>query len=755
MKSLFELFRYAVLEKVKGAAAFYRCLLIILLAALHVSFFPLLYETFGNTARVFPALYLAIASLSWGLRGAILITALNTLLDIVLHHYHGYRFEGGPIGPMGCLFVTCLVGLLSDLARQLDEKCDELKKREALMHDREKRHRTIIDSISEGVMILDTELTIVDLNENAARMYGYTQEELRGATPVQLVPPGHADPLKPFVDAIEKTGQYQSQGMNIRKDGTRLFLDIRGMAVELGDKKHYLAVLRDVTQRINADRELRESEEKFRQLFNMESDAIMMVENDTHQILEVNPSACSLYGYAREEFLEMRTVDISAEPEATRSAIKAKLEKIPNRYHRKKDGTIFAVEINIGYFNWRGRLLHVSAIRDISSRLAAEEEKRHLEAQFHEAQKMESIGTLAGGIAHDFNNLLMSIMGNSTLALMNLKPEDPCCVYLNNIKRISDSGATLARQLLGFARGGKYEPKPTDLNELVSYQNQLFGRTYKNLTIHEDFESGLWCSEVDRGQIEQALLNIYVNSQQAMPDGGEIFVKTVNCIVDKDTVLPFPLRNGEYVKLSIRDTGIGMDAATRKRIFEPFFTTKEKGRGTGLGMASVYGIVKNHGGYIDVASKLGKGTTISIWLPVSGNELPESIQPADEKIIKGSGTILLVEDEEAIADVTMQMIQLLGYRVIPVTSGREAVTWYKESREPIDLVILDIIMPEMGGGETFDRLREIDPNVKVLFSTGYSLDETASSLMTRGAKDFLQKPFGMKELSIKIKKALG
>ena len=196
---------------------------------------------------------------------------------------------------------------------------------------------------------------------------------------------------------------------------------------------------------------------------------------------------------------------------------------------------------------------------------------------------MESIGTLAGGIAHDFNNLLMSIMGNSTLALMNLPPDDPCRDYLNNIKRISNSGATLAKQLLGFARGGKYEPKPTHLNELVSYQNQLFGRTDKNLTIHEDFERNLRCTEVDRGQIEQVLLNIYVNSQQAMPEGGSIFVKTENAVIDKDTVLPFPCKSGEYVKLSIRDTGIGMDAATRKRIFEPFFTTKEKGRGTGSG----------------------------------------------------------------------------------------------------------------------------------------------------------------------------
>ncbi|MFH0728509.1 MAG: PAS domain S-box protein [Pseudomonadota bacterium] len=755
MNSSFQFWQYNIWEKGKSPANLYRWLLIISLAALYAAFFPFLYRAFGDAARVFPAPYLAIAALSWGLRGAVLVTVMNVILNILLYHYHEYHFEGGLIGPVGGLFITSLVGMLSDLLRQLDDQILERKKMESVMHNREKRYRTILNTISEGVMIMDRKLTIVDLNESAAKVYGYDKEELNGTTPIQLVPPNSPGFLKSFVESIEKTGLYQSEILNQRKNGTPLHVDIRGMTVELGGEKHYLAVIRDISQRIQTDRELRESEEKFRQLFDMESDAIMMVDNDTHQILEVNASACALYGYEREELLNMRTYDISAEPDATRLVSKTKQEKVPNRYHKKKDGTVFAVEVNIGYFNWRGRSLHVSAIRDISSRLAAEEEKRNLEAQFHEAQKMESIGTLAGGIAHDFNNLLMSIMGNATLALMNIHPADPCHTYLNNIKRISNSGATLAKQLLGFARGGKYEPKPTHLNELVSYQNQLFGRTYKNLTLLEDFEPNLRCTEVDRGQIEQVLLNIFVNSQQAMPEGGSIFVKTENAVIDKDTVLPFPCKRGEYVKLSIRDTGIGMDEATRKRIFEPFFTTKEKGRGTGLGMASVYGIIKNHAGYIDVTSKPGEGTTISIWLPVSEKVIADTLQPVDEKIARGSGTILLVDDEEAITDVTLQMIELLGYRVISATSGREAVRLYEESRERIDLVILDVIMPGMGGGETFDRLKEIDPNVNVVISTGFSIDENASRIMARGAKDFLQKPFDMETLSKKIKKALG
>jgi CheY-like chemotaxis protein len=231
-------------------------------------------------------------------------------------------------------------------------------------------------------------------------------------------------------------------------------------------------------------------------------------------------------------------------------------------------------------------------------------------------------------------------------------------------------------------------------------------------------------------------------------------VKTENAVIDNDTVLPFPCKRGEYVKLSIRDTGIGMDEATRKRIFEPFFTTKEKGRGTGLGMASVYGIVKNHAGYIDVTSKPGKGTTVSIWLPVTDKVVADSLQSVGGKITKGSGTVLLVDDEEPICDVTSQLIELLGYRVISATSGWDAIRLYRESREPIDLVILDMIMPEMGGAETFDRLKEIDPNVRVLISSGFSIDESAYGTMARGAKDFIRKPFDMATLSKKIKNAL-
>ncbi|GAG21264.1 unnamed protein product, partial [marine sediment metagenome] len=248
-------------------------------------------------------------------------------------------------------------------------------------------------------------------------------------------------------------------------------------------------------------------------------------------------------------------------------------------------------------------------------------EKKRLEAQFQAAQRMEAIGTLAGGLAHDFNNILMGIQGNTSLILLHKTSTHPDYERLKGIEEGVKSGAELTRQLLGFARGGKYEVRPTNLNELIENQNHMFGRTKKEITIRGKYEDKPWTVEVDQGQIEQVLLNLYVNAWQAMPGGGDLYIETENVTLDEDYAKPFNMEPGRYVKISVTDSGVGMDEATQQRIFEPFFTTKEMGRGTGLGLASVYGIIRNHGGIISVYSEKGKGTTFEIYLPVSQREL--------------------------------------------------------------------------------------------------------------------------------------
>jgi PAS domain S-box-containing protein len=384
--------------------------------------------------------------------------------------------------------------------------------------------------------------------------------------------------------------------------------------------------------------------------------------------------------------------------------------------------------------------------RDISDR-------KHLEAQLQHAHRMEALGTLGGGIAHDFNNLLMGIQGNASLMLLDIDSTHPYYQKLKNIEQYVQNGAELTSQLLGFARGGKYEVKPTDLNILTKRSSEMFARTKKEIRIQRKYQEDIWKVEVDRGQIEQVLLNLFVNAWQAMPGGGELYIETENVILDKNNVKHYHLKPGKYVKISVSDTGVGMDEITQQKIFEPFFTTKKMGRGTGLGLASTFGIINNHGGIIRVSSRKGEGSTFDIYLPASEKEIDRE-KALPEKILKGKETILLVDDEEMILDVGKQILEEMGYRALTARSGEEAIRVYKEKGGRIDMMILDMIMPEMGGGEAYDRLKLIDSDIKCLLSSGYSIDGQATEILERGCDGFIQKPFDLKLLSQKIREIL-
>ena len=306
---------------------------------------------------------------------------------------------------------------------------------------------------------------------------------------------------------------------------------------------------------------------------------------------------------------------------------------------------------------------------------------------------------------------------------------------------------------MGFARGEKYEVKTADLNELVKKQNRSFRRTKKEITVRGKYEMEIWAVDVDRGQIEQVLLNLYVNAWQAMPGGGELYLETENVTLDENYVKPFSVEPGRYVKISVTDTGIGMDKATREKIFDPFFTTKEMGRGTGLGLASAYGIIRNHGGFINVYSEKEHGTMFRVYLPASEKEIIEEKMPAGDTL-RGFETVLFVDDEEMITEIAEDLLGLLGYKVLIAQSGKDAIRIYGENKERIDMVILDMIMPDMSGSEVYDRMKEINPKVKVLLSSGYSTDGLATEILNRGCMDFIQKPFKMKELSQKLRRIL-
>ena len=388
--------------------------------------------------------------------------------------------------------------------------------------------------------------------------------------------------------------------------------------------------------------------------------------------------------------------------------------------------------------------------QEIADREQMGREKEKLQDQLIQAQKMEAIGTLAGGIAHDFNNLLMGIQGNVEMMALDSGTTHACSSRLKTIQECVKSGARLTQQLLGFARMGKYEVKPTDINALVRNSIDMFGRTRQELRIAHKCVEDAWAVEVDRGQIEQVLLNLLINAWQAMPDGGNLYLETANEILDDHQAVPHGVEPGKYVKITITDTGTGMDPATMERIFDPFFTTKTIGRGTGLGLASAYGIVRNHGGFIDVSSQKGKGSTFNIHLKASDASLGQAtFMRASTQA--GSETILLVDDDPLILDVGKAMLAALGYGVLVAKGGKEAVEIYRKHGERIQLVILDMIMPEMGGGKTFDQLKAFDPRINVLLSSGYSINGQATAIMKRGCNGFIQKPFDLQSLSEKVR----
>jgi CheY-like chemotaxis protein len=361
--------------------------------------------------------------------------------------------------------------------------------------------------------------------------------------------------------------------------------------------------------------------------------------------------------------------------------------------------------------------------------------------------------TVAGCIAHDFNNLLTGIRGYVSLMSLDMDTTHPHYEWLKNIETQIKSGGRLTRQLIEYARKGKYEVKPINLNELVEETADTFGRSRKEIAIHRELAENLMAIDANQGQIEQVLLNLYVNAADAMLDGGDIILKTMNITHRDMRGKLYNPNSGNYVSVTVSDTGEGMDQETVQRIFVPFFTTKKMGRRTGLGLASVYGIIKGHGGYIDVESEKRNGTTFSIYLPATDKEVGKAPEDTQEPVCR-SGTILLVDDEAVVLDIGSKWLERLGYTVLEAKGGREAVETYEANRDNIDLVILDIIMPDMGGGKVYDRMKESNADVKVLLSSGCDIDE-AEEILERGCNGFIQKPFRMNELAEKIVEILG
>jgi two-component system cell cycle sensor histidine kinase/response regulator CckA len=661
------------------------------------------------------------------------------------------------------------------------EDITPLKKAEEALKETEQAFRALLNAATDTALLLDDAYRILALNDIAATRIGYVPEDLVGRCLPDLFSPEVAEIRRANLEKARKTGKpvrFFEKRDNMYYD-THFF-----PIIGANGKVTRIAIFgRDITAQQEAEKALKESEEKYRTILESIEEGYYETDLDGNFTF-FNESLCRIFGVPGSTLNGMNYRENTGEEFAKRLYrvfhevyATGRPDKGAEYEILRNDGTSLYVEVSASLLrDGEGSPLGFRGIiRDIMERKHAEQERKRLEAQFHQAQRMEAIGTLAGGIAHDFNNLLMAMQGNASLMLLDKDPDHPDYDRLKNIEQYIRDAADLTKQLLGFARGGQYEVKPTNLNDLMNKSATMLGRTKKEILIHTKYQEDLWMVAVDEGQIQQVLINLFINAWQAMPGGGDLYLETENVALALNDVKAFEAFPGRYVKMTVMDTGVGMDEKTLSRVFQPFFTTKGMGRGSGLGLASAYGIVKNHGGMIKAYSEVGTGSTFVVYLPANDPEsgtLSEEQQDRDE-ILRGTETVLLVDDEDTIIDVGGQLLKELGYTVVLAGNGKAAVEMVNnahmekaEEREgderyapgatphAPDLVILDMVMPDMGGGETFDQLKAIDPDIKVLLSSGYSIDGQAREILRRGCDGFIQKPFNIRDLSRKIREIL-
>jgi two-component system, cell cycle sensor histidine kinase and response regulator CckA len=490
-------------------------------------------------------------------------------------------------------------------------------------------------------------------------------------------------------------------------------------------------------------------------------DAVFWMGPDA-KFIYVNDTACSSLGYSREELLSMRVHDIDpnfpeiAWPEHWQE-VRRRGAFIVESQHRTREGKVFPVEIKVNYLEFEGEEYNCAFARDITERQEAEKEKERMQVQLRQAQKMEAVGTLAGGIAHDFNNLLQAVQGYAQLLLLRKDGDDDGQRELQQIVRAAERGADLTQQLLTFSRKVESELQPIDFNREVENVRLLLERTIpKMIEVEFRLAEDLKMVNADSGQVEQILMNLVVNAKDAMPDGGKLVVETANVTLDQDYCRIHRVANpGNYVQLTVTDTGHGIDKMTIEHIFEPFYTTKETGKGTGLGLATVYGIVKSHNGHIVCYSEPDEGTTFKIHLPTIDST--QEARKAEDHLTApegGSETILLVDDEEPIRSLGTQILEEFGYTVLTAADGESALRLYSEEQEKIDLVILDLIMPGMGGKLCLVELLKINLEAKVAIASGYSPDGPTKEILKNGAKGFISKPYDLRQMLRVVREVL-
>ncbi len=703
-------------------------------------------------------------------------SALVCALVVAITEY----FRGIPMEMTGYtapLFFGALAGLIigvlyfrmARLNHRLKANLKQLAAKNEALRESEENLRITLNAIGDAVIDTDVQGSVMRMNPTAEQLTGWEAAQAVGYPLDDVFAVVDEQTREPLESISQRVLEAQNiveynQGVLLKGKGQTLRPVTISAAPILNTEKEatgMVVVFQDVTKEWRAQRTAESIDKNYRSLIEGSIEGIL-IHKDFKPLL-VNKSYAEIHGYAVEEILAMESiVSIYAEHERARLIhyhdARKKGEDAPTQFEYQavhKNGGLIWLDMRVTTIKWKDEPAVQTTVFDITQRKRMQADRDKLETQFQQAQKFEATSTLAGGIAHDFNNLLMGVQGNASLMSMHVDLPPRFNEKLKNIEHYVLRGAELTHQLLTLSRGAALEKRPTDLNAAIRRSAKLFSRTHKEITIHQNLHKDLYKVDADQGQIEQVFLNLFVNALHAMPSGGDVYLESQNTYVNGQSVLPSILEAGPYVRLTVTDTGVGMDKETQAKIFDPFFTTKQKGEGTGLGLTSVYGIIKKHGGVINVYSEKGEGTTFNIYLPASlEQEVAETIPDVDDTIEGGRETILLVDDEDLVITVGEEMLELLGYTVLTARNGEEAVKIYQSNWERINLVILDIIMPQMGGEETFDRLKAINPDVLVLLSSGYAMNGKAERILNKGCCGFIQKPFDIRRLSQKVRATL-
>ncbi len=609
---------------------------------------------------------------------------------------------------------------------------------------------SLLDQVRNAVIATEVDRRILFWNRFAERLFQWKREEMEGRPITEVL-------SERSLTTLKQSSFWEGECVGVRKDGTTFPVHLTNSVFrdERGKIKGMIFVVNDITERKQVEELLKASEERYRSLFEESKDAIFIT-SPKGQYVDVNPATVELLGYDSKE--ELLRVDIAREvyfvPEEQKRVIdllnREGFVKDLDLALKKKNGEKIDVLMTATTIrDEEGEIVGYRGIlRDVT-------EKKALEYQLIQSQKMEAIGMLAGGVAHDFNNLLMVIQGNVELGLMNLEPSHPAYESLLKIEESTEKATNLTRQLLAFGRRQVLNPKPLDVAGVIGNLSRMVSRLIgEDIELKIEMKPGLQTIYADPTALDQVLINLIVNARDAMPRGGVLTLQASNVNLDETFCHQHPfIRPGAYVQISVIDTGMGMDEPTRARIFEPFFTTRENG--SGLGLSVVYGIVRQHQGHILVESQVGKGSRFDLYFPVHRDAfIEEAMEVLSEEIPKGTETVLVAEDEYEIRELLKTFLERLGYQVVMACDGEEAIELFSTHREQIDLAILDAVMPKRNGPQVYEHIVSSCPDLPCLFLSGYS-EEIVSRYFDQSLNiPILHKPVTLKELGNKVRDLL-